>query len=59
MFMEITGIDLDLFAQNAGRVGRQIRLRYSWIPLVSIYLIKMQIRHSDKLDLVVHGYHWY
>ena len=27
--MDITGIDL--FDQNAGKVGKQVRLRYTWI----------------------------
>ena len=40
--MAITGIDL--FDQNAGKVGKQVRVRCTWISVVLIYLIKMQVR---------------
>ena len=52
MFIAITGIDL--FDQNAGMVGKQVRIRYTWISLVSIYLIKMQVRWANKLESDVH-----
>ena len=57
MFIAITGIDL--FDQNAGMVGKQVRIRYTWISLVLIYLIKMQVRWANKLESDVHGYHRY
>ena len=57
MFMAITGIDL--FDQNACKVGKQVRLRYTSISVVLIYLIKMWVWHVLKLDTDVHGYHWY
>ena len=37
--MDITGIDL--FDQNAGKVGNQVRVRCTWISQVLIHLIKM------------------
>ena len=37
--MAITGFDL--FDQNAGEVGKQVRVRCPWISQVLIYLIKM------------------
>ena len=57
MFMAITGIDL--FDQNACKVGKQVRLRYTYISVVLIYLIKMWVWHVLKLNTDVHGYHWY
>ena len=39
--MDITGIDL--FDQNAGKVGKQVRVRCTWISQVLIYLIKMWV----------------
>ena len=53
MFIDISGIDL--FDQNVGKTCGQVRLRCSWIVVVLIYLIKMQIRHVVKLDSNVHG----
>ena len=41
MIIDITGNDLDLFDQHVGMVFAAVRLRYSWIPLVLIYLINM------------------
>ena len=38
MLMDITGFDL--FDQNMSMAHAKVRLRYSWISLVLIYLIK-------------------
>ena len=46
MCMNTTGIDL--FDQNVGMVCAKVRLRYSWISLVLIYLIKMWVWHVPK-----------
>ena len=53
MFMDSSGIDL--FDQNASKTCGYVRLRCSWILVVLIYLIKMQVRHVVKLDSDVHG----
>ena len=55
--MDIT--DIDLFDQIMGMVCTKVRLRCSWISLVLMYLIKMQVWHVPKLDSNAHGYHWY
>ena len=52
MFMEITGIDL--FDQNVGMTFANARLRYSWISIVLIYLIKMWVWHVSMLDSEVY-----
>ena len=39
MFMDITGIDL--FDLNVGMICSKVRLRWSWIASVLIYLIKI------------------
>ena len=57
MFMDITSIDL--FDQNVGMARTKVRLRCSWISLVMISLINMWVWYVLKLDLDVHGYHWY
>ena len=53
MFIETSGIDL--FDQNADKACGKVRLRHSWILVVLIYLIKIQVRHVVKLDSDVHG----
>ena len=50
---------IDLFDQNAGKVGKQVRVRCTWISLVLVYLIKMQVRWTNKLESDAHGYHRY
>ena len=50
MFMNITGIDL--FDQNAGMACTEVRHRCSWLSLVLIYLIKMQVRWANKLSQI-------
>ena len=55
--MGITGIDL--FDQNVGMACTEVRLRCSWLSLVLIYLIKMQVRLANKLDSDIHEYQWY
>ena len=57
MFMHITGINL--FDHNVGIACAKVRLRCSWISLLLIHLITMWVWHVRKLDLDVHGYHWY
>ena len=57
MFMAITGIDL--FDQNVCMVCAEVRVTCSWLSLVLIYLIKMQVRWAIKLESDVHGYHRY
>ena len=57
MFMNISGIDL--LDQHVGVAYANIKLRCSWISLVLIYLIKMQVRNVQKLDSDVHEYQWY
>ena len=54
MFMNITGIDL--FDQNAGMACTEVRHRCSWLSLVLIYLIKIHVRWTNKLESDVHGY---
>ena len=39
MFMTIIGIDL--FDQNAGKVGKEVRVRCTWISQILIHLIKI------------------
>ena len=51
--MDISGIDL--FDQNTGKTCSQVRPRCSWIVVVLIYLIKIQVKHVVKLDSDVHG----
>ena len=55
--MNITGIDL--FDQIVCMVCAKVTLRYSWISLILIYLIKMLAWYVPKLDSDAHGYHWY
>ena len=57
MFMGISGIDL--FDQNVGMACTEVRHRCSWLSLVLIYLIKMQVRWTNKLESDAHGYHRY
>ena len=57
MFMHITVINL--FDHNVGMACAKVRVRCSFISLVLIYLITMWVWHVPKLDLDVHGYHWY
>ena len=57
MSIDITGIDL--FDQNVGMKCAEVRLRYTWISVLLIYLIKMQVWHVPKLDSDVHCNHWY
>ena len=57
MFIDITGIDL--FDQNVDLACAEVRHRCLWISLVVIYFLKMWIWHVLKLDIDVHGYHWY
>ena len=57
MFMDITSIDL--FDQNVGMACAKVKLRCLWISLVMICLINMWVWCVLKLDLDVHGYHWY
>ena len=54
MLMDIS--DIDLFDQNTGKTCGYVRLRCSWIVVVLIYLIKIQVRHVVMLDSDVHGY---
>ena len=44
--MDISGIDL--FDQNTGKPCGYVRLRCSWIVVVSIYLIKMHLTAQDR-----------
>ena len=55
MFIDISGIDL--FDQNVGMACAKIRFRCSWLSLVLIYLIKMQVIWANKLESDAHGYH--
>ena len=57
MYMDDTGIDLfDQKADNAcGKVGPIC----TWILLVLIDLIKMQVMLVVKFASDIHGYHWY
>ena len=48
MLMDITGIDL--FDQNMSMVCAKVRLRYSWISPILIYLIKLWVWYVPKLD---------
>ena len=57
MFIDIIGIDL--FDRNVGIACAKIRFRCSWVSLVLIELIKMQVRWAKKLDSDAHGYHRY
>ena len=57
MFMDIIGIDL--FDKNVSMACDEVRLRYSWISLVLIYLIKMWVWHKLEFNSDVHGNHWY
>ena len=57
MFMDIIGIDL--FDQNVGMTCPEVVLRYLWILLVLIYLIKMWMWHVRRKGSDVYGYHWY
>ena len=57
MFIDIIGIDL--FDRNVGIACAKIRFRCSWVSLVLIELIKMQVRWAKKLDSDAHGYHGY
>ena len=57
MFIDISGIDL--FDQNVGMACAKVRVTCSWLLLVLIYLIKMQVRWANKLESDAHGYHWY
>ena len=50
MFMDITGIDL--FDQNICMVCAEVRVTCSWLSLVLIYLIKMQVRWANKLSQI-------
>ena len=50
MFMDITGIDL--FDQNVCMVCAEVRVTCSWLSLVLIYLIKMQVRWANKLSQI-------
>ena len=55
--MDIIGIDL--FDQNMSMACAKARLKYSWISLVLIYLIKLWAWCIPKLDSDTHGYQWY
>ena len=55
--MAITSIDL--FDQNVGMTCTEVRHRCSWLSLVLIYLIKMQVRWANKLDSDIYEYQWY
>ena len=57
MFMHITVINL--FDHNVGMTCAKVTLRCSFMSLLLIYLITMWVWHVPKLDLDVHGYHWY
>ena len=57
MFMGIT--DIDLFDQDVGMACTEVRHRCSWLSLVLIYLIKMHVRCTNKLDSDIHKYQWY
>ena len=57
MFMDITGIVL--FDQNVCMVCSEVRVTCSWLSLVLICLIKMQVRWANKLESDIHGYHRY
>ena len=55
--MDITGINL--FDQNVDRACAKVRLRFTCISLVLIYLIKMWVWHVPKIDSDVHAYYLY
>ena len=55
--MDITGIDS--FDQNVGMKCANVRVTCSWLSLVLIYLIKMQVRWENKLESDIHEYQWY
>ena len=57
MFIDISGIDL--FDQNVFMACAEARVTCSWLSLVLIYLIKMQVRWVNKLESDAHGYHRY
>ena len=57
MFMGITSIDL--FDQNSGKVGSEVRLRCTWTSLVLMYLIKIQVRYVARLNSDVDSSHLY
>ena len=53
MYMDITGIDL--LGRDAGRICCEVRLMFTWISRVLIYLIKMHKRYAVKLALNLHA----
>ena len=57
MLMDI--ISIDLFDQNMSMACAKVRLRYSWISLILIYLIKLWVWYVPKLDSDADGYQWY
>ena len=57
MLMDIIGIDL--FDQNMSMACAKVRLRYSWISLILIYLIKLWVWYVPKLNSDADGYHWH
>ena len=59
MLMHTRSTCIDLFDHNVGMEWAKVRLRCPCISLLSIYLITMWVWHVPKLDLDVHGYHWY
>ena len=50
MFMDTTGIDL--FDQNICMICAEVRVTCSWLSLVLIYLIKMQVWWANKLSQI-------
>ena len=53
MYIHITGTDL--FDQNAGKVGSEVRLRCLWVSLVLIYLSNMLLRCVTEMYMAVIG----